>query len=388
MTKRLFMILEHAPVLTERFVIVQATALASAGWEVTIVQGDACSPQSPKECISCLHVPIERRPVPRTLRDRGLRMLRVCLTGNGSPATADTQRIWAEFLRAEKPDLLLLQFGPTAALLLPALRAAGTPWAVQFHGFDATTLAQNWSYRAALRVIGHHASACFACSEFLSEELRRQVRTEDAGKVHPIGPGFDGNLYRPFVRDSSSVSDVYQVLSVARLVAVKGHLDVVAAIASCPSFVHLKIVGEGDQEAEIRALIATLGLQDRVELVGALPPSDVLDLMKRSDLFIQASRRAPNGAVEGLGLSPLEAAATGLPVIVTRSGGLAETCVDGVTGLVCEPGDLSGLSAAIERLASDPSLGRKFGEAGASWATTRFSSSAQAERATAVLAAL
>jgi glycosyltransferase involved in cell wall biosynthesis len=68
--------------------------------------------------------------------------------------------------------------------------------------------------------------------------------------------------------------------------------------------------------------------------------------------------------MEGLGVSLLQAAAAGVPVITSRAGGLPEAVQDGVTGILCPPGDVDALAAAIDRLAGDPALRRQYGEAG------------------------
>ena len=60
----------------------------------------------------------------------------------------------------------------------------------------------------------------------------------------------------------------------------------------------------------------------------------------------------------------LQAAAAGVPVITSRAGGLPEAVQDGVTGILCPPGDVDALAAAIDRLAGDPALRHQYGEAG------------------------
>jgi glycosyltransferase involved in cell wall biosynthesis len=72
----------------------------------------------------------------------------------------------------------------------------------------------------------------------------------------------------------------------------------------------------------------------------------------------------PTIAQDGLSITSVEAMASGLPVIASRIGGLPYTVTDGVTGLLCEPGDPSDLASKIARLMDDPALRREMGLAG------------------------
>jgi len=72
----------------------------------------------------------------------------------------------------------------------------------------------------------------------------------------------------------------------------------------------------------------------------------------------------PTIAQEGLSRTSVEAMASGIPVIASRIGGLPFTVDDGVTGLLCEPGDAADLARQIARLLDDPALRRQMGLAG------------------------
>ena len=72
----------------------------------------------------------------------------------------------------------------------------------------------------------------------------------------------------------------------------------------------------------------------------------------------------PTVAQEGLSRSSAEAMAAGRPVVASRIGGLPSTVVDGVTGLLCEPGSDEDLAARLDVLLSDEKLRRELGQAG------------------------
>jgi phosphatidylinositol alpha-1,6-mannosyltransferase len=73
---------------------------------------------------------------------------------------------------------------------------------------------------------------------------------------------------------------------------------------------------------------------------------------------------------EGFGLVFLEAGAYGLPVIGTRSGGVADAVKEGETGLLVEPQDINGLAEAMLRLLQDAELAQRLGRANRLWSET------------------
>ena len=82
--------------------------------------------------------------------------------------------------------------------------------------------------------------------------------------------------------------------------------------------------------------------------------------------------------MEGLGVSLLQAAAAGVPVVGTRAGGIPEAMTDGVTGLLIRPGDPEAIAEAAVRILSNPGLAEKMGLEGKKLAAERFSIEAMA----------
>jgi len=143
----------------------------------------------------------------------------------------------------------------------------------------------------------------------------------------------------------------------------KGHDLLIRAVALLQQRqlpVQLRILGSvgGDPalHAELGELIARLGLQQQVELAGAVPcvPAE----LARATVHAVPSRS------EALSVAGLEAMALGLPVVASRVGGNPFMVVHGETGLLCPPEDPAALAEALASLLGDPPRAKAMGEAG------------------------
>jgi len=114
--------------------------------------------------------------------------------------------------------------------------------------------------------------------------------------------------------------------------------------------------------------VASAGVEDRVRLVGRIPHSEVPAYLASADLAV-----LPSETVEGLGVVLLEALASGTPVVGSRVGGIPDVIRDGVTGLLCRPGDQEDLAAKCIDLLEDEELRRRTTEAGRQLVTEVFS---------------
>src|SRR5207248_8818207 len=114
-----------------------------------------------------------------------------------------------------------------------------------------------------------------------------------------------------------------------------------------------------------------------VHFLGAVGDAELAALYRRAAVVVAPSvHRTCYGrdipVSELLGLSTLEAMASGTPVLASAVGGLAEVVVDGVTGYLVEPGDIRGLRARLEMLLGDPVGARRLGTAARARALEHF----------------
>ena len=151
----------------------------------------------------------------------------------------------------------------------------------------------------------------------------------------------------------------FVVLMVGVIRAVKRHEVALRAFAkfleSTPQAV-LLLAGEGPMIGDMQALAQSLGIAGRVHFLGHR--DDVPDLFAAADCALLTSRSegVPQAVTQGLGC--------GLPTVATRVGGVPELIEDGQTGLLVESGDIDGVAAALARIAGDPALARRLGDAG------------------------
>jgi glycosyltransferase involved in cell wall biosynthesis len=141
------------------------------------------------------------------------------------------------------------------------------------------------------------------------------------------------------------------ILFAGRLSPEKGILELVEAARDLP----LVVAGDGP-------------LRPRVPMaLGAVPHAELLGLYARAAVVACPSHR------EGFGVACAEAMAHGRPVVASAVGGLLDLVVDGETGLVVPPGDVSGLRRALLRLLGDAELRARLGAAARVRARERFS---------------
>lgn len=152
---------------------------------------------------------------------------------------------------------------------------------------------------------------------------------------------------------------------------------VLERVPSC----RLMILGGGEQERAVGALVRRLGIGHALELPGGLPRSEVLRRLAGADVFCLPS------TYEGMPLAILEAMSLGLPVVATAVSGNPEAVEHGVTGLLVPPESASALAEALLALLLDPELRRSLGEAGRRRVEERFSIERIVDRHLALLAA-
>jgi glycosyltransferase involved in cell wall biosynthesis len=216
-----------------------------------------------------------------------------------------------------------------------------------------------WIVRLKYRLYGHVIT--------ISEGIRQVLLSEGLppAKVSCVRSAVDA---QPYLRDCDRQGfrgglglgpETLVVGVVAQLIPRKGHRHLLAALPQVleqhPDL-QVLVFGRGPLEAELRQEIADQDLGQRVRLMGFR--DDLPDLLGCLDLLVHPAD------MEGLGVSLLQAAAAKVPIIATRAGGMPEAVHDGVNGLLIEPGDVAGLTRAMNQLLADRQMRERMGRAG------------------------
>lgn len=158
-----------------------------------------------------------------------------------------------------------------------------------------------------------------------------------------------------------------RLLCAAGLDPVKGHVDLVSALAIVRRNgvdVECTLAGDGPLRAEIETLAATLGIGDAVRFCGAVAHERLLERLQAGefDAAILTSVDEGSSLREGIPVALMEAMAAGLPCVATSSGAVGEL-IDDECGILVAPRDVAAIARAIARLAEDLELRDRLGNA-------------------------
>jgi glycosyltransferase involved in cell wall biosynthesis len=173
----------------------------------------------------------------------------------------------------------------------------------------------------------------------------------DGHKIRVIPSGVETRRFAAVPGARRSWESVKVVGSVGALEERKGHrflLEAAARLKARGLKLEYRIAGMGSLRQQLQHHVDRLGLKEDVRFFNFV--KDTAPFLADIDLFVMPSLS------EGLGVAALEAMAAGRPVIASRVGGLAESVIEGVTGLLVEPGDVGALAQAIEKLVREPAL--------------------------------
>lgn len=241
-----------------------------------------------------------------------------------------------------------------------------------------------WLYVTVERWLSHHTSRIITVSDSLRDELVSEYGI-DPGLVVTVHNGLDLEPFLTVIdpgprRDRYGIPRDALVFGLAARFAPQKALDVLVA-ASVPvlqRFPHawLLIAGDGPLLETVRRAAVDTPVGDRILFPGF--ETDVAGLLAALDVYVSSALS------EGLPLATIEAMAAGLPVVSTRAGGTPEVVADGDTGLLAEPGDAPGLTAAMITLAKDPLMRVRMGEAARGRVLEEFTEARMLERSAAL----
>lgn len=208
-------------------------------------------------------------------------------------------------------------------------------------------------------LVDSHSQRDFLVGERVVSSARAEVLAEgsvcgvDSERFHP-----DDEARSIVRRELNIPNEAVLVLYLGRLNRDKGIADLAAAFAKlAPRQPHLwlLLVGPDEEGMQARVREACAPWLDRVRFVGFTDQPE--RYMATADVFCLPSYR------EGFGSSVIEAAACAVPAVASRVYGLTDAVLEGETGFLHPPGDVTAMATLIERLVGDTALCQKMGKA-------------------------
>jgi glycosyltransferase involved in cell wall biosynthesis len=271
---------------------------------------------------------------------------------------------FGDIVREFQPDLIHAHFAKEATEKARELSfESGVPYSFTAHGYDIHRKPPPDFYERAMA-----ARAVITVSKANAKYIHEVFRVPET-HIHVVPCGVDTSYFYPGP-ETRARSDVPLIVCVARQVQVKNLpllLQACALVRDRKVAFRCVLAGDGPVREQLLRQSVTLGLDEIVEMPGALEQSEVLKLWQRATLGVLTSDN------EGMPVCLMEAAACGVPVVATAVGGVPELVQDGVTGLLCSRGDAKALANALELLLTHNEMRRRMRAASRLHAEQHFS---------------
>ncbi|MFA5089918.1 MAG: glycosyltransferase family 4 protein [Candidatus Omnitrophota bacterium] len=246
------------------------------------------------------------------------------------------------------------------------------PYISTCHGF--------FKKRLFRRICGCWGNMTIAISQPVKEHLISDFRVKE-GNIRVVHNGIDLERFRADdiqdkikIRIQMGLGNGPVIGIISRLSEVKGHvylIEAMKAVLKKAPDAQLLIVGEGRMKKGLIVAAGDAGISSSVFFYPAV--LDTNKALSAMDIFVLPSLK------EGLGLSLMEAMAKGIAVIGSRVGGIQSLIRDGYNGILVEPADTYGISAAILRLLDNPAQAQALGEKARDFIARNFSLDEMAE---------
>jgi len=272
----------------------------------------------------------------------------------------ETTAAYLQAFRRYGVEAVLAEYGEMGVLAMEACRRASVPLIVHFHGYDASLHSVLQEHAKTYPLMFKEAAAIIA----VSRAMQRKLITLGAPpeKVHYNPYGVDCEEFGG--ADPAGAPPIF--IAVGRFTEKKAPQITLSAFAQVYQLrldARLRMIGEGPLLDECRRLAEQLGVSAAVTFLGGQPPEVVRQELRRSRCFVQHSVESSTGDSEGTPVSILEAGATGLPVVSTRHAGIPDVVIEGETGFLVDERDIDGMAQHMLRIAEDPALAARLGQA-------------------------
>ena len=251
--------------------------------------------------------------------------------------------------KADKFDIVHAQW------LIPqgiVQRRINKPYIITAHGGDISQLNTGFIRLEKEKALRKAKAVCVV-SEFKKAELEKLFPDVDC---QIISMGVDTDFFGARNRQENyfNQADKRVVLFVGRLAGIKGVNYLIDAVSQMGKPTKLVIVGSGPEEDNLKRQAKALDID--IQFMGGKSHKELQTIYPSADVLVVSSIIDKNGAQEGLPTVILEAMASGLPVVATRTGGIPNLVCDHESGLLCEEKSAESIKEALEKLLNDENL--------------------------------
>ncbi|WP_018921443.1 glycosyltransferase [Salsuginibacillus kocurii] len=269
----------------------------------------------------------------------------------------------AEFLKEQNVVAIHSHHGGESLKILPKIKELDIPFIVSIRGRDGSAhknaFDRNFNRYKDLK---NYGTVLFPVCQYLADDMKKLGFPEKKLKVLYGGIDLD---HFPFVEHQLPEKGEVRIVSVGRLVMKKGFDTLIEAFAK----VHqnhpnttLHIIGEGENQKELKSLIKKKKLKNVIKLRGRLSTEEIANEIQNAHIFCLASQIASDGDVEGIPNALKEAMASGTPVVSTEHGGIPELVRHKETGFLATERNPHQLAQGIEFFLENPDIWKDYTE--------------------------
>jgi glycosyltransferase involved in cell wall biosynthesis len=262
--------------------------------------------------------------------------------------------------KKNKIDVILAEYGTTAAIYLDAIQASGIPLVIHFHGYDATAYKTIEEFNKEYERMFAYASSVIVVSKVMYGKVLELGCPEHKLVKNTYGPN---DLFFELKPKFSKP----QFIAIGRFTDKKApYYTILAFKKVLKLFPEAKLImaGDGHLLNSCENLVGYFGMANSVEFVGVITPTEFCAYLEESLAFVQHSITAKSGDMEGTPLAVLESSAAGLPIISTFHAGIPDVIIHKETGLLVKEHDVEKMTAHMVKILSDKSYAKQMGAKG------------------------
>ncbi|MCG8490807.1 MAG: glycosyltransferase [Sneathiellales bacterium] len=387
-------VLKGYPRLSETFIAQELLALEKRGHRLHLISLRHPTDKATHPIHDEIQAPVTY--LPEYLYQEPLRVFKSWLRIRKLPGYKKAKKLWVKDLWRDKTSNRIRRFGQALVLAaeLPenteilyahflhtpasvaryAALMTDKEWSCSAHAKDIWT-SPEWELSEKLQDL----KWLVTCTTFNTQYLKKLAA--DPEKVSLLYHGLDLDRFR-IAKNKKHLLDgkqaPVQILSVGRAVTKKGYDDLLNAFKQLPENLnwHFTHIGGGTLLSDLKKQAKDLGLESKISWKGALPQKEVLAALRKSDLFVLASRVAEDGDRDGLPNVLMEAQSQKVAVVSTDVSAIPELIRNGKTGLLVPERNPEELSKALELMITKPDRRQDYSDRGADYLAQHFDAAA------------